>query len=239
MRALLCGLALLVAAPAYAEFQFSWERSRYIDGSDLGSVRMKASGSGVTTAAFEGDFIEWSGTGVFFDEPGIVSRSTGTPRLWNRTTNTSAIIRDMVLSDDGGGSVGFELFEPIAFSLGDEVEITHSTWGFHIGVDEMSPLGVPYFSPAATSAFLPDATFLVAPLEGIGDFNADGRTNASDLVLWQSTFGQFNGDQFLNWQRNLTPASVGAHVTPEPSGALACIVGMVSLMHAVRRLRAA
>lgn len=67
------------------------------------------------------------------------------------------------------------------------------------------------------------------------DFNHDSSINTNDLDLWSSSFGvdrlgdsnsdgYTDGTDFLNWQRQLSVASI--EIVPEPSSALLVIYGL-------------
>jgi hypothetical protein len=101
---------------------------------------------------------------------------------------------------------------------------------------------------------------VISAFEGLnpdvpGDFNADGRADAGDLLIWQSQFGQLSnnigadddqdgdvdGADFLAWQQNvgqgLAPSASAA--VPEPASSaffcLAAIFGWSSLNSIARR----
>jgi hypothetical protein len=76
-----------------------------------------------------------------------------------------------------------------------------------------------------------DVTLKVIGLGGSsqpGDFNNSGSVNGADLTAWKAGFpsGTYDGNDFLVWQRNLTPGGTSAPV-PEPgSWALAALAAM-------------
>jgi hypothetical protein len=92
-----------------------------------------------------------------------------------------------------------------------------------------------------------------APLPG--DFNIDGKVNQVDLGIWSGHFGQTaatfgigdaNGDQvvdgedFLIWQRYVTPATASPNVggVPEPSSCvLAALGSLAGACNSIRRAR--
>ncbi len=90
------------------------------------------------------------------------------------------------------------------------------------------------------------------PTYNPADFNEDTFVNGADLTMWKGAFGQnANGDadgdndtdgrDFLMWQRNFgvtasLPAGSGAFAAvPEPTGALAAIIGAVTFVANRRR----
>ena len=90
------------------------------------------------------------------------------------------------------------------------------------------------------------------PTYNVADFNEDTFVNGADLTMWKGAFGQSaNGDadgdndsdgrDYLIWQRNFgatssLPAGSGAFApVPEPSGALAAIIGAAAYIAFRRR----
>lgn len=66
---------------------------------------------------------------------------------------------------------------------------------------------------------------LLASAQQPGDFNGDGLVNATDLALWQSSFGNTtNGQDFLAWQQQIAQASLVS--VPEPVSLLGPLVGL-------------
>lgn len=52
---------------------------------------------------------------------------------------------------------------------------------------------------------------------GPGDFNRDGSVDAADLVTWTDGYGtDFDGADFLTWQREIDGASATAASAPVP-----------------------
>lgn len=67
-----------------------------------------------------------------------------------------------------------------------------------------------------------------------GDFNGDGAVDGADLQEWKDGFGgEYDGNDFLVWQRNYegTPATT----IPEPSSALLLLVGVIGVGASLRR----
>ena len=90
------------------------------------------------------------------------------------------------------------------------------------------------------------------PTYNVADFNEDTFVNGADLTMWKGAFGlNSNGDadgdndsdgrDYLIWQRNFgatssLPAGSGAFApVPEPSGALAAIIGAAAYIAFRRR----
>ena len=70
-----------------------------------------------------------------------------------------------------------------------------------------------------------------------GDFNGDGFVDGYDLDAWGIAFGDegLDGNDFLAWQRNVTPPPAAAAAVPEPLALASGLVGAALLLGSTRR----
>lgn len=111
-----------------------------------------------------------------------------------------------------GVSDGFELFE-MALDIPDGIRSFDLTF---ISGSSAVDLGTMFIDDISAS-LLPDNAFRMIE----SDFNGDGNVDEMDLAIWQLGYGtNFNGADFLAWQRNYQPSSGGASANqaaiPEP-----------------------
>lgn len=79
------------------------------------------------------------------------------------------------------------------------------------------------------------ADFYIERPASPGDFNQDGKVDASDLQVWREQFGTtLDGTDFLAWQRNLgfgnSLVDEVANIVPEPSAMTLSIIQFATLM---------
>jgi hypothetical protein len=70
-----------------------------------------------------------------------------------------------------------------------------------------------------------------------GDFNGDGFVDGYDVDAWGTGFGEgtLDGNDFLAWQRNVTPPPAAAAAIPEPLALASGLVGAALLLGSTRR----
>ena len=119
-----------------------------------------------------------------------------------------------------GASDGFELFET-SLVIPDNVQSFDLTF---ITGGAASATGTLYIDDISASILSASAFRMIE-----SDFNGDGAVSGLDLDVWMQGFGaNFNGADFLAWQRNLSPGNGGSlgvarasdSAVPEPSAAL-------------------
>jgi hypothetical protein len=110
-----------------------------------------------------------------------------------------------------GSSEEFQVFE-MAIDLPDGVNSFDLTFMSGAVASAVGSL----FVDDISASVLPTSEFYVLA----GDFNGDGFVDGADLAIWQQGYGtNFNGSDFLAWQRNYHPASgsfVAQTAVPEP-----------------------
>ncbi len=72
-----------------------------------------------------------------------------------------------------------------------------------------------------------------------GDFNGDGFVDGYDVDAWGVGFGEgtLDGNDFLAWQRNLSPPPTAPAAVPEPLALASGLVGAALLLGSTRRNR--
>jgi hypothetical protein len=145
-------------------------------------------------------------------------------------TNPSATY-DFVVSGD---SLGFESFE-MAIAIPDGIQSFDLTF---ITGGSATATGTLFIDDVSASILAASAFRMIE-----SDFNGDGAVDGLDLDVWKRGFGaSFDGNDFLEWQRNLAPvhngsgrlATISRSTVPEPGAALLACAALASC----RQLRA-
>jgi hypothetical protein len=176
--------------------------------------------------------------------PAGTDRTLNLRWFWKADTDDDFLAR-LRLSDDE--VLGVDLTNPTASHVftvtgsSDVFELFEMTLPIPDGVNSFD---LTFISGATAGAvgtmFIDDISASLLPVSSFrmsdGDFSGDGAVDALDLVVWQQGYGMnFNGADFLAWQRNYRPGSpglAGQTAIPEPNPnnlALIVLVACLSL----------
>lgn len=133
-----------------------------------------------------------------------------------------------------GDSDGFEMFKT-SLAIPDDVRSFDLTF---VTGQSATAMGT-FFIDDISASLLGASAYQMLD----GDFNGDGEVDAADLEVLKQGFGtNFDGDDVLTWQRNLTDTPGSATVVapnqsavPEPAGALLALGPAAMCMLAQRR----